>query len=142
MLPLSFWFTDKNGPNGRNRPGMVWINRLAQHKTAVYGQECFEAMHKMNPVKLFYRLVSKQARRDMEYLGHEIEIQIKMEYYGLPESETRYAEAASMQRGYDGLFSHMSTQELVNEMRMYRIDAIRWIKKNHSDLVSFYNSHG
>ena len=142
MLPLSFWFSDKNGPNGRNRPGMVWINRLAQHKTAVYGQECYEAMHKLNPFNLFARFTSKNARRDMEYLGHEIEVQIKQMFYNLPQSQSRYAEAEAMLRGYDGLFSRYTKEGLYNEMLIVRPEAIHWVNRNRADLIKFHEEHG
>lgn len=142
ILPLLFWFDNPKGPNGRNSPGIVWINRRAKHKTAVYGQEVYESLHKLHPVNLFHRLTSDDARREMEFMGHEIEVQLKRIHYDLHESLTRMSEAISMRRGYDGLFNMYTKEEVYDKLLYSKEDALDWISDYRKDIEKFHRKHG
>ena len=89
-----------NGRNARNWPGVVLIDPDAHEPAAVAAQELYESRHKMNPVNLLRRTFDDDHRRDMEIMGHEVEVQASVLIYGADEASRRAREAASMQRGY------------------------------------------
>lgn len=147
MKPLKIlWFSDKNGPNGRNSAGIVHINRHAKHKTAIYVQEAMEAEQKLKDMPKFrFRFFWSDNRvRDMEFRSHMAECLIKMDqrFYGLNQWDAMHPEAQSMQRGYDGLFSHYSITEIKNHMFRFRNEAEDWISDNYKHIKEFYDKFG
>lgn len=121
---------DLKGANGRNWPGFVILGKKIERPAAIFAQEAYEARHKLNPISLFRRLTSKESRRRMEYMGHEIEVQVCARLYGQPEVQARFREAEAMRRGYGGLFSHMSLRELETEMQARSGAARSWVQKH------------
>lgn len=126
-------------PNGRNWPGLVLVKKTAPHRAAVVAQEAWESQHKMDPIKLFFRVFkrSTQDTREFEYMGHEVECQAKVRFYGVPIRDARMQEALSMRHGYDGIFSHMELQQIANEMRDRQTKALDWLNKNQAQLRKY-----
>lgn len=118
------------GANGRNWPGLVLIDPNAREPAAVFAQELYESRHKMNPVNLLRRTFDDDHRRDMEIMGHEVEVQAAVLLYGAQESVRRYNEATSIQRGYGKLFRHMTVDQIVAAMRGRRNKALAFVLDN------------
>lgn len=114
------------GANGRNWPLYVEIDTKAAYWRAVLAQEIWEAIHKTNPINLI-RSRSKRGQRDMEYMGHEIEVQAAVMLYGVAEATYRKAEAERMQAGYSGLFQG---QPVEHELAARRSKAREWVAGN------------
>lgn len=115
-----------NGANGRNRPLHVIIDPSVPYYNAVLAQEIWESIHKTNPINLI-RSRSKKGQRDMEYMGHEIEVQAAVMLYGVAEATYRKAEAERMQAGYSGLFEN---QPVERELAARRSKAREWVANN------------
>lgn len=118
------------GRNARNWPGLVILGKGIRHPAAVCAQEVYESRWKMNPVNLLRRAVSKSANREMEIMGHEVEVQAAVRIYGVAEAAYRRKEAASMIRGYDGLFQGFSAGGLEAAMADKADKARRWVSRN------------
>lgn len=118
--------TSIKGANGRNWPLFVQIDTSAAYWRAVLAQEVWEATHKANPINLI-RSRSKKGQRDMEYTGHEIEVQAAVMLYGVAEATYRKAEAGRMQAGYSGLFEN---QPVERELAARRSKALEWVRDN------------
>lgn len=118
------------GRNARNWPGLVILGKGIRYPAAVCAQEVYESRWKLNPVNLLRRAVSKSARRDMEIMGHEIEVQSAARIYGAAEGAYRAKEAAAMIRGYDGLFKGFSAGGLEAAMAAKADQARRWVSRN------------
>ena len=116
--------------NGRNWPGHVVLGKSIARPAAVYAQEAYEARHKLNPVNLFLGMVSKSAKRRMEYMGHEIEVQVCARLYNQTAHDARMREAETMQRGYSGLFRQMTVEQIYEAMAARSGDAGRWVDRN------------
>lgn len=114
------------GANGSNWPLYVEIDTKAAYWRAVLAQEIWEAIHKVLPWNLI-RSRSKKGRRDMEYMGHEIEVQAAVLLYGVAEATYRKAEAERMQAGYSGLFDG---QPVERELAKRRSKAREWVRDN------------
>lgn len=128
MKPFIFKRRLKNA-NGRNWPGIVVINPDAPYPAAVLAQEWWEAMHKLNPLNLLRVLLSSSARRKMEIMGHETEVQAAAELYGLDALDYRRKEARAMKSGYDGLFGAIPVDEIEQGMRDRSGEALAWVTK-------------
>lgn len=124
------------GANGRNWPGFVQVRRDAPYRAAVVAQEAWEAMFKTDPAKLWVRLFNwdDENQRELEYMGHECEIQAKRIIYGLPEGSARRVEAASMRNGYDGLFKPYSVDHIAREMLARRPKAMQWVREYETQI--------
>ena len=131
MLPITLTRRLK-GANGRNWPGLVLLHPDAPRRAAVWAQEAWEAMRKLNPINLVKVRLSRRARRRMEVMGHEVEVQAAALVYGLSASTYRVAEAARMRTGYDGLFAAVSAPQLVAAMEAVSDDASRWVRRNRN----------
>lgn len=129
LLPIVFR-KDLKGANGRNWPGLVILGKNIERPAAIFAQEAYEARHKLNPINLFRRLTSKESRRRMEYMGHEIEVQVCARLYGQPEAQARFREAEAMRRGYGGIFSHMAVGQLETVMQARSGAARAWVHKH------------
>lgn len=127
------------GANARNWPGLVHLKRGIRYPAAVLAQEAWESMHKMDPVKLLFRVFKRSDadRREFEYMGHECEVQAAWIIYGLEPARYRPAEAKRMQRGYDGLFKKMSVALIESEMRERSYKAERFVRDNISNLRKY-----
>lgn len=127
------------GTNARNWPGLVKVRRGLQFRAAIVAQEAWESMHKMDPVKLFFRVFkrSKQDQREFEYMGHEVEIQAAILIYGVDAVEYRRNEALRMKEGYNGLFGHLSVNAIVAELRARSGKANRFVNQHLEKLKSY-----
>lgn len=125
------------GVNARNWACRVQVKRSTKYRAAVVAQEAFEAMQKcgFGIIRRIFR--SKSDQREMEYMGHEIEVQAKIKFYRLHGPTARLHEAEDMQRGYDDLFAHMSTDEVGMEMAKRRTKAIEWVNRYESKLRQY-----
>ena len=131
MIPITLT-RSLRGANGRNWPGLVLLDPDAPLRAAVWAQEAYEARYKLNPINLIRVRFSKRARREMEIMGHEVEVQAAALVYGLSASTYRVAEAARMRAGYDGLFAGLSAPQLVAAMEAVSDDASRWVRRNRN----------
>lgn len=122
------------GANGRNWPGVVMIDPAAAYPAAVLAQEACEAMHKTNPANLLRVRFSDDARRDMELMGHECEVQAAALIYGRDRAVYRAAEAVRMQRGYDGLFRRMTPDDIAARMAIHAPQSARWVGQHIEEL--------
>lgn len=126
-LPLVEKGTIK-GANGRNRPLHVIIDPTVPYYKAVLAQEIWESVYKTNPINLI-RSRSKKGQREMELMGHEVEVQAAVLLYGVAEASYRKIEAEVMQRGYSGLFRGVDVE---TEMAKRRKKAADWVRENRS----------
>ncbi|MFV0383862.1 hypothetical protein [Paracoccus sp. (in: a-proteobacteria)] len=134
MFPLIF-LRPLRGAHGRNWPGIAVIDPDAPHREAVAAQEIWEAGHKMNPVNLIPVLISRKARRRMEIMGHEVEVQAAALILGRDQTRYRAAEIAAMKRGYGGLFDAMSNRDLRMAMAARSAEARKWVRTNRARLM-------
>ena len=118
------------GRNARNWPGLVILGEGIRHPAAVCAQEVYESRWKLNPVNMLRHNFSKSARREMEIMGHEIEVQTAARIYGAAEGAYRAKEAATMIRGYDGLFQGFTARGLEAAMADKADKARRWVSRN------------
>lgn len=134
MFPIVRYVDDDKlgGANARNWPGYVQVKRNVPNRAAVVAQEAWESMHKMDPINLMFRvfLRSKKDRRKFEYMGHECEVQAAVLIYGHNVNHYRTAEAMALHRGYDGLFAHMTVEQIAAEMRARSEKAKAWVRAN------------
>lgn len=119
-----------SGRNATNWPGLVILGKGVAQPAATLAQEVRESRWKLNPLNLAARLMSDSARRDMEIMGHEVEVQAAVLIYGADEDATRAREAGSMLRGYDGLFNGYSRPGLILAMLGCRSAARKWVDRN------------
>ena len=125
------------GANGRNWPGYVILGKGIARPAAVFAQEMFEAQHKLNPVNLFLGLASKRHKRAMEFMGHEIEVQVCALLYNQTAHDARMREAGTMQRGYSGLFRQMTVSEIYEQMTQRSGDARDWVDAHIEQIRSY-----
>lgn len=116
-----------SGRNARNWPGVIFLGKGIARPAAVYAQEAYEAQHKLNPINLFLVMFSRSAKRRMEYMGHEIEVQVCARLYSQTAHDARMREAETMQRGYSGLFRRMTVPEIYERMASRSGDARDWV---------------
>lgn len=135
MLPITI--TKKLSSNARNWPGLVIISPGLKQPAAVWAQEAWESTHKLNPVNLFKRIFSKAHRRNMEYMGHEVECVVSQRVYGQPINEARTREALSLRRGYGGLFADIPLEVLVQAMKSNNEEAVAWVNKHEKSIRKF-----
>lgn len=118
--------TSIKGANGRNWPLYVEIDPKVPYHKAVLAQEIWESIHKALPWNAI-KARSKKGKREMEYMGHEIEVQAAVLLYGVAEATYRHAEAERMQAGYSGLFEG---QPVERELAARRSEAREWVRDN------------
>ena len=129
-LPVYTKLVKIAGANGRNWPGVIHLNPNAPYRAAVWAQEAYEAVHKLNPFNLLRTRLSKRHKQRMEIMGHEIEVQAVRIVYALNINSVRQREAISMKRGYDGLFADMTKDQIEQLMLANQDAANRWVRKN------------
>ena len=129
-LPVYTKLVKLDGANGRNWPGVVYLDPEAPYRAAVWAQEAYEANWRLNPVNALKVRFSSKERRRMNLLSHEIEVQATALVYAKNPKTIRCLEVISMQRGYNGLFAEM-TQGRINQLMLAHQDtANRWVRQN------------
>lgn len=128
---------DLDGRNGKNNAFRVVVDRAAPFRAAVLAQELWEAEQKQDPVQAVEIRLSDGERRAFEIMGHEVEVQGASLIYGEDAAAYRAKEAASMQRGYDGLFRQMSAAQIVQAMEQQASKASRWVEHNRGTLEAY-----
>lgn len=129
-LPVYTKLVKLEGANGRNWPGLVYLDPEAPLRAAVWAQEAYEASWRLNPINaLKVRFFSKE-RRKMNIVSHEIEVQASVLVYARNAEVIRWREAASMQRGYNGLFAEMTQARIAQLMKAHETMAYRWVRAN------------
>lgn len=127
LLPL-VEKTSLKGANGKNRPLYVQIDTTADYWRAVLAQEIWESIRKTNPYHLV-RSRSDDGQRELELVGHEIEVQAAVMLYDVDEREYRKAEAGRMRAGYGGIFKGRDVEaSMVKHTPLAR----EWVRKNRS----------
>ena len=114
--------------NGRNSILYVQMDPDAPMYKAVLAQEIYECLYKVDPINLIRSRTTK-GQRDMELMGHEVEVQAAVMLYGVKEAQYRRAEASAMQTGYD-CFKGMELPEIVDAMADKTIEAQKWVARN------------
>ena len=125
LLPL-IEYGPLRDANGKNKPLYVQIDPTVPYYKAVLAQEVWESIHKTNPINLI-RSRTKKGQRDMELMGHEVEVQAAVLLYGITESTYRRIEAETMQRGYGGIFKGVDVE---TEMAKLSGKARAWVVEN------------
>jgi hypothetical protein len=110
MLPVITIRRPLDGANGRNWPGVVVIDPAAEMRAAVWAQEVFESIWKLNPWNLLRRTFTARGREEMEVRGHEVEVQAARELYGVDAIEYRSLEAWALSH-YKGLWRSIPVQD-------------------------------
>lgn len=126
-----------NGANGRNWPGFIILNPNAKFPAAVFAQEYYESLHKLNPINLLAVKFNKDARREMEIQSHEIEVMTAFLIYDADPNHYRFKEATAMTKGYDGLFKNYSVQGLVQAMHLKNDKARDFFEKHQKRIESY-----
>ena len=129
-LPVYTKLVKIDGANGRNWPGVVHLDPEAPYRAAVWAQEAYEAVHKLNPVNMLRSQLSKRHQRRMELMSHEIEVQAARIVYAKNSSAYRLREVMSLQRGYDGLFADITQVQIEHMMLANQDAANRWVRQN------------
>lgn len=114
------------GANGLNRPLHVIIDPTVPYYKAVLAQEVWESIHKTNPINLF-KSRSKRGQRELELMGHEVEVQAAVLLYGVNEKEYRAKEAKSM-TGYKQ-FKGFSARSIERDMTKRTQAARKWLNR-------------
>lgn len=127
--PLTFE-RQLEGKNATNLPGVIFINPDQKFRAAVWAQEAYEAIYKLNPIGGASVKLDSSAKREMEIRSHEIETQVAVRLYNQDENEYRLHEAQVMQRGYGGLFSNSTVEQIVGRMKGETPFAKRWVDRN------------
>ena len=125
---------DLDGRNATNNAFRVIVDRDAPFRAAIVAQEVWEAEQKQDPVHAVKIRLSDSERREMEIMGHEVEVQAAVLFYQQDAAAYRAKEAAAMQRGYDGLFRKMTPAQIVAAMERQSAKAARWVEKNRKRL--------
>lgn len=126
-----------DGANGRNWPGFIILNPNAKFPAAIFAQEYYESLHKLNPISYLSVRFSKDAKREMEILGHEIEVVTASILYNQDENAYRLKEANVMIKGYDSLFKKYSPQGLVQAMQAKNSKAKKFFNKHRKRIESY-----
>lgn len=129
-LPVHTKLVKIDGANGRNWPGVVHLDPEAPYRAAVWAQEAYEAVHKLNPFNLLLSPLSKRHQRRMELMSHEIEVQAARIVYASNASAYRLREVVSLKYGYDGLFAEMTQVQIEHLMLANQNAANRWVRQN------------
>lgn len=125
---------DLDGRNATNNAFRVIVDRDAPFRAAVLAQEVWETEQKQDPVQAVRIRLDDDERREMEIMGHEVEVAAAVLFYGQDAAAYRAKEAASMQRGYDGLFRKMTPAQIAAAMERQSAKATRWVEKNRKRL--------
>jgi hypothetical protein len=76
-------------------------------------------------------------RRAMEFRGHEVEVQAMRLLYDVDEHEHRAREAATMHRGYDGIFKSWTPETLAVRLSTYQTSAAGYVQRRTKKLRAF-----
>lgn len=120
--------------NARNWPGVTVIRPDAEPYGAIWAQEEYEATLKLNPVNLLKVVFSKSFRRNMEYIGHEIEVLVASRFYEKHSQTYRRNEAEDMTK-YK-VFKGFSRGQIETAMLKASPEAWRFIKDNWNEIES------
>ena len=121
---------DLDGRNAKNNAFRVVIDPDVPFRAAVLAQELYEAEAKRDPVRAIEVRLDSSAERKLEITGHEVEVQAAALIYGQDEAAYRAKEAASMHRGYGGLFRDMPVAEIIAAMEARKPTARQWVERN------------
>ena len=130
----SIHLADLDGRNAKNNAFRVVVDRDAPFRAAVLAQELYEAEAKRDPIRAVEVRLDHSAERKLEIAGHEVEVQAAVLLYGQDEDAYRAKEAASMHRGYDGLFRDMPGAEIIAAMEARAPSARQWVERNRARL--------
>lgn len=136
MLPVLTFEKKFENKNAENKPGRIWMDPRANPYGAIWAQEAYEATEKLNPFKALIFLFSKNFRRNLEVMGHEIEVQAAVKFYMKDEDDYRKREAYVMAHYYDEFSGH-SEEVIIREMIKVSRDARKWVNK-HEDQIRKY----
>jgi len=137
VLPVGRWRRLKRG-NGRNWPGVFFVDPDAPCPAAVWAQELYEARRKWRslpwalPLMVVGRIVPRLAawERDLELMGKEIEVQAERRLSALDADGERLArlrEARSLVQHYRA-FRGWGIDRVLVAMLDRRGDARRWVE--------------
>ena len=122
------------GRNARNTLLFITMNEnLGRYASAIWAQEYFESLHKKK--HLIQSIKRKDAfLRDMELMGHEIEVQVAARM-GTSEKDYRRSEARAIAQYEQFMGEREYTEdEIYTDMLSKRTDAIAFVNK-HRDKI-------
>jgi len=109
----------------------VWLIGGVEGGVAAFATICWGLLISKFPV----------VARWLELHGHEVEVQAAVMLYNEDEASYRRKEAETMQRGYDGLFSHMTVDEVVAGMEARTAASQRYVFSYFGTLTRFRREH-
>ena len=120
---------NKNGGkvNARNWPWMILIDPDIEYRAAVWAQEYAEARMKWNPLTLI-RLIfkRKEAVRDIELFGHEVEVQAAGYIYHSNMTSYRRQEVQALKYAYKE-FDNVPLAAIDRDMRKLSVKALAFV---------------
>ena len=125
------------GVNARNWPGVIHIDPDCERIGSVWAQERYEAGWKLNPWNLLRFRFSKETRIEMELMGHEVEVQAALMFYGRDPKIVRFAEAHALLTEYRDFKGFSTVNEIVTELEDRKPAAERWIADHHQEILDF-----
>lgn len=132
MFPITIK-TNKIGSNGRNWPLVVAIRTDLEYPAAVWAQEAYESKFKSNPINFIKYLGSKATQREMEIMGHEIEVCVAWVFYHQDMYDYRNKEARALKANYK-IFNDYSQDQILQMLTKKYEEALLWVFKNYKDI--------
>ena len=120
------------GVNARNWPGFIKIRPDLPQFAAIWAQEAYEASWKLNPINMLRFLFSREARIDMEIMGHEIEVQAALRFYGADADKRRHEEARALLSYGD--FRKHTYAEIYDKLAGVEKKADKWVVDHAGDI--------
>ena len=121
--------------NARNWPGVVVMEPGLEYPAAVWAQEYYEAKLKLNPANTIKFVFSAGFRRDMEILGHEIEVQAAVAIYRVDEEDYRRKESEDLAKYDDFKDKNMKPKQIYVLMENVTAEASRFVKNNKREIM-------
>ena len=127
---------DLGGPNARNMGapgrGLIVMSPDVSDYAAVWAQEYYEVQTKVTPTGARRYTTDPAFRREVELMGHEIEVQVAVRYYGAEEGPRRASEARGLALYED--FRGTRPRAIAREMRRRTDAALAWIAANRTEI--------
>lgn len=134
MFPITIK-TNKIGSNGRNWPLVVAIRKDLDYPAAVWAQEAYESRFKSNPIN-FLKSFSYSTQREMEIMGHEIEVCVAWVFYHQDIYDYRNKEARALKGNYK-IFNDYSQDQILQMLAKKHEEALLWVFKNYKDIKNY-----
>ena len=122
---------------GANAKNSLFLIRMRKKVNGVYhtiwAQEKYELEHKRASFKNFFAYAfNKEFRQEIEIMGHEIEVQVAVQW---GEDEARYRANEAFAISTYKQFKGVSVENITRRLEAASIDAQRWIEGNKDEIA-------